>query len=84
MVGKNTNMRWWVKIIIFSLVPCDRVFGHMAGEGFPLRSAVGKIFTKVLFPFLLWILKTYYDLASKKNFTETIPGICDIGCVGCG
>lgn len=53
MVGKNTNMRWWVKIIVFSLVPCDRVFGHMAGEGFPLRSAVGKIFTKVLFPFLL-------------------------------
>lgn len=84
MVNKNTNMNLWIKTVTFSLVPCSRVFGCVAGEGFSLSSAVGKTFTEVLFPFQLWILKTPYDLASKKKITETIPGVCYVGCIGYG
>lgn len=58
MVGKGTNMRRWVKIVIFPLVSLGSVFARMSGEGFPLRRAVGKLFTEVLLPFMVWILKT--------------------------
>lgn len=84
MVGKGTNMRQWVEIVIFPLVSLGSVLHAWLGKVFPLRRAVGKLFTEVLFPFLVWILKTYYDPASRKKLTETIPGVCDTGCVGCG
>lgn len=77
-------MRQRVEIVIFPLVSLGSVFARMAGEGFPLRRAAGKLFTEVLFPFLLWILKTQYDMASRKKFTEIILSVCNIGCVGHG
>lgn len=53
---------------------------HMAEEVFPLRRAVGKLFTEILFPFLMGILITQYDLSSRKKFTENISGVYDTGC----
>lgn len=53
MVGKGINMRVYVKMVIFPPVSLGSVFAHIIEEGFPLRRATGKLFTEVLFPFLV-------------------------------
>lgn len=48
MVGKGTNMRQWVEIVIFPLVSLGSVFARMTGEGFSLEEGSWKAFHRSL------------------------------------